>query len=509
MDQVSDELKEDPDFIGSDLNTDQDGVHPGSGHSLCNVCGNEGIEMAKEAYLTTSPSGICSRGGDPACNSIDRKTSNSEFYRDNNSIAGMPADIHTSQGMPTDRYISDSIPQNRQTSQGIPTNGHTLQGMPTNGHTLQGIPTNGHTSQGIPTNGHTLQGMPTNGQTSQGIPTNGHSLQIMPTHGAIVENHSGLCLGNYSSLCSDMEESAEEADSESQSLCAMNNEDCENKVINEHKTNFDEKICQLQEESKQTNDLIETSIYNQSDTVCKYDKLSAPTRTDDSHKNCEVGCICSGNTGMSCSSVRTTNCNGSISSNVLRKGDPKLNDHTAAESIRPGKASLVSRFRLMEKLRVLKNPSFLLYCFLLFTIPSANTATFIFLPGLAEERGVSDTRAAILLSVIGACNAVGTLVIGYIFDVPFVRRHRRMFHSCLGLLLGMSVFTMAFMYDFIAMGMTAGWYGFALAGVMGQRATALSQYVTSEQLPSAFGFMIVFQGLGNLAGLTFQGVVLY
>ncbi|KAK2146719.1 hypothetical protein LSH36_586g01077 [Paralvinella palmiformis] len=173
------------------------------------------------------------------------------------------------------------------------------------------------------------------------------------------------------------------------------------------------------------------------------------------------------------------------------------------------KSAETAKLRLAKKIKpnlsIFKNLSFVLYGFLLFTIPSANTATFTFLPGLAKENGIPSIKSATLISIIGAANAVGTLAIGFLFDVPLVRRHRRMFHSILGVLLGVSQLVVANTRSFVAMSAVGCWYGIALAGVMGQRATALSQYVSSTQVPTALGYMTMFQGLGNLVGLTLQG----
>ena len=157
---------------------------------------------------------------------------------------------------------------------------------------------------------------------------------------------------------------------------------------------------------------------------------------------------------------------------------------------------------IKQHLSVMKNLSFVLYGFMLFTIPSANTATFTFLPGLATEKGVSCIQAATLISVIGAARAVGTLAIGFMFDTELVRRHRRMFHSVIGMLLGISQLAIATAHSFIVMAAMACWYGFMLARVMEQRATALSEYVTKQQLPYALGFMTMF------LGLTLQGIIL-
>lgn len=162
-----------------------------------------------------------------------------------------------------------------------------------------------------------------------------------------------------------------------------------------------------------------------------------------------------------------------------------------------------AEFRL--RLGTLTNLSFLLFCFNLFNIPTTLISTFIFLPGLAAEYGLSGSETTLLLSVIGLASGVGRLGFGFVFDLRPVRSRRRLVHSLLGVLLGASTASLAIWRHFLPMLVTCTCIGLSEGGVMAQRATALSQYVNPEQLAFAFGIMTMFQGFGNLLGPLLQG----
>ena len=157
------------------------------------------------------------------------------------------------------------------------------------------------------------------------------------------------------------------------------------------------------------------------------------------------------------------------------------------------------------RLEILANVSFLLFCFNLFNIPTTLISTFIFLPGLGEEFGLLGSQTALLISIIGISSGVGRLFFGFVFDLAPVSSRRRLLHSVLGVLLGVSTTSLVMCRHFLPLAIVCSCIGLSEGGVVAQRATALSQYVRPQQLVFAFGIMTMFQGFGNLIGPLLQG----
>ena len=160
---------------------------------------------------------------------------------------------------------------------------------------------------------------------------------------------------------------------------------------------------------------------------------------------------------------------------------------------------------VLIKIRILNNVPYVLFCIQIFTLSATIAPTFLFLPPLAKEVGISDSDVSILLAAIGASGFIGTFIIGVIFDLKPVRRHKRVFYSAIGIFHGVSTFSLGLGTDLISMAIASSCVGFTITSMIGQRANATSHYVTSKQLPFAFGLMTMIQGCGNIFGPVIQG----
>ena len=117
-----------------------------------------------------------------------------------------------------------------------------------------------------------------------------------------------------------------------------------------------------------------------------------------------------------------------------------------------------------ESLKLLSNVTFVLYCALIISMPFCIQASLVFVPSLCKEKGFTQTQAALLLSIFGFADITGRFFFGVMFDLTWVRPHRRPFHSCIGVCMGASVICVSFMPSFAWMIASVIVWGFFEAG---------------------------------------------
>ena len=160
-----------------------------------------------------------------------------------------------------------------------------------------------------------------------------------------------------------------------------------------------------------------------------------------------------------------------------------------------------------ERLSPLTNLTFLLYCLLIISMPFCIQASLVFVPSLCKEIGLSQTQAALLLSIFGFADISGRFFFGIVFDLQWIRPRRRPLHSCLGIIMGVAVICVSFVPSFPIFIVNVIAWGFFEAGFHSQRATIQSSFLPKSQLTNVVGIMIFCQGVGNLSSSTLGGKI--
>ena len=88
---------------------------------------------------------------------------------------------------------------------------------------------------------------------------------------------------------------------------------------------------------------------------------------------------------------------------------------------------------LKKAIKLFQSVTMLIYCGCIFMMPVAHGMVIFFIADAAVLRGASDTQASLVLSIFGACDCVGRIAWGVIFDLKVVRCRRRMMFSLLGI----------------------------------------------------------------------------
>ncbi|TRY63483.1 hypothetical protein TCAL_06855 [Tigriopus californicus] len=177
----------------------------------------------------------------------------------------------------------------------------------------------------------------------------------------------------------------------------------------------------------------------------------------------------------------------------LAEDDPDLNE--------PG----LSTLREMLNLELLGNKMFLLigisnvFGMLGFYTP------FVYLPNMANLRGVEIDDANFLISIIGISNTLGRVFSGWMSDFswvnPFVVTNVAVLCS------GISVFVLPLCQGYISYTAIALLFGLFTAAYVSLTSIVLVQTLGLDKLTSAFGLLVLFRGVASVVGPPIAGSI--
>ncbi|KAL8616120.1 hypothetical protein ACOMHN_066607 [Nucella lapillus] len=159
----------------------------------------------------------------------------------------------------------------------------------------------------------------------------------------------------------------------------------------------------------------------------------------------------------------------------------------------------------MLDLSLLKNPHFLLIClgnvlaFLGFYVP------FVFGVDLAVSLGISKSRAAFLISVIGITNTVGRVVTGWLADL---RRINSLVITYVSIFIcGLSTALFPFCTTYGLLCAAASLFGLSVAAFISLTSILICDLLGLEKLTNGFGLLSLFRGLAAMTGPPLAGFV--
>lgn len=157
-------------------------------------------------------------------------------------------------------------------------------------------------------------------------------------------------------------------------------------------------------------------------------------------------------------------------------------------------------------LTVLKNVPFLLV--MLGNLPAVMGLyiPYMFLPGITQQRGMSEGDSALLISLIGFFNTGGRIVSGAVTDHP---RVDALFVTTLALFFGaICPALMTFCYDFSSYAIVCILFGVSLSAWPAVTSSMLVDMLGLELLTSAFGVLTCIRGLSAALGPPLGGFVI-
>ncbi|XP_038222663.1 monocarboxylate transporter 12 [Zerene cesonia] len=144
--------------------------------------------------------------------------------------------------------------------------------------------------------------------------------------------------------------------------------------------------------------------------------------------------------------------------------------------------------------------------FILFSLSNFLTSIGFYIPyvytvPMSESLGIENPPY--LISIIGASNLVGRVILGYISDKPWVNRLLA-YNICLTI-AGISTALAMACWEFWGLALYATAFGFTIGAYVGLTSVVLVDLLGLEKLTNAFGLLLLFQGIASLIGPPFAG----
>lgn len=152
---------------------------------------------------------------------------------------------------------------------------------------------------------------------------------------------------------------------------------------------------------------------------------------------------------------------------------------------------------------LLKNPLYLIINTSIWFGIFGHNAVFNCLPSLCVEFGMSDTDAALVVSIVGISDLVGRILGGWLADLKYFKR-RTVFQISM-LLFGACMFITPHVTSFIGMCIMSVLVGVTTGGYIGTQVSVLADTFGIERLSSSLGFTFFCASLALLASPFLSG----
>lgn len=133
-------------------------------------------------------------------------------------------------------------------------------------------------------------------------------------------------------------------------------------------------------------------------------------------------------------------------------------------------------------------------------------APFVYLPNMAESRGIAREDANFLISLIGVSNTLGRVAAGWFSDFEWV--NSLVVTNLAIFLSGVSVFALPFCgSDYASYAVVALLFGLFVAAYVSLTSIVLVDLLGLDNLTSAFGLLVLFRGVSSMIGSPLVGAV--
>ncbi|XP_045582526.1 monocarboxylate transporter 14 isoform X2 [Procambarus clarkii] len=152
---------------------------------------------------------------------------------------------------------------------------------------------------------------------------------------------------------------------------------------------------------------------------------------------------------------------------------------------------------------LLASPTFVVLSVAGFMSLMALFVPFMFLPGYAEQQGISKGSIATLVSTIGITNTIGRILCGWVSDHPKVDA---LWVSNFSLILGggATVLLPLISDESLLLAYSVA-FGLSVAAFASLRSILLVELLGLEKLTNAFGLLLLFQGIAGIFGSPVAG----
>ncbi|KAF2350732.1 Major facilitator superfamily [Trinorchestia longiramus] len=151
------------------------------------------------------------------------------------------------------------------------------------------------------------------------------------------------------------------------------------------------------------------------------------------------------------------------------------------------------------------DPGYIIFSISNFILYLFYDTVYMYLVDYAIENGLDEDRSASLISIIGILNCIGMIGMGYIGDkewYPLMIIYNMSMVMC-----GVAIIAMSVMTNFIALVVLAAVFGFFISANYALTSVILVDLISLDCFTKAYGFLLLTQGLANLFGPPFVGLM--
>lgn len=235
--------------------------------------------------------------------------------------------------------------------------------------------------------------------------------------------------------------------------------------------------------------------------------------SSEGNENVENGSVALLGTELSEMPVRERSLKGSDSKSSLKSDDDSEKTTTNENAPLPEKEKIIVKEKTKKKVKffefsLLKDFPFLSFCVTLMLLTMAAQIGQVFIATMARDRGVSKTNSALLLSIIGACDTIGRVGSGFVFDLPRIKPYRQYAYNMFLFLVAACCCIYPTAYSFSSFAVISAAFGFFAGIYISQKSVIIVDLVGADKLVYSFGLIIWFQGIGFLVGPTLSGTLM-
>lgn len=157
------------------------------------------------------------------------------------------------------------------------------------------------------------------------------------------------------------------------------------------------------------------------------------------------------------------------------------------------------------ELSLFQNFAFTALCIQIFLFTLSFNSTFVFLPALAKEKGISPIYGAYLVSILGFFDMIARIVMSTLLDLKQVKPYRLIIYNAVMFMNAVVSVLMPSVRTFWQFAVICSLYGTLSGTYISQKSVVVVDVLGVEKLSSSFGLLLLFQGLSALVGPTVGG----
>ncbi|XP_052808631.1 monocarboxylate transporter 12-B-like isoform X2 [Mya arenaria] len=158
-------------------------------------------------------------------------------------------------------------------------------------------------------------------------------------------------------------------------------------------------------------------------------------------------------------------------------------------------------------LTLFRNYAFTTMCGQMVLFALSYNLTFVYLPALAKDQGISELEGSYLISITGVFDMIARISMSALLDTKHVKPYRLIAYNLTLFVTAALTVAMPSLHSFFHFAFTCALFGFVSGTYISQLALIMVDILGISNLASAFGLNQLFQGIGMLLGPVIGGLI--